>query len=123
MSSAIATSPPISSPVPSPPKRYRTADEWLRSLGNIPLSRIVFDPPPGTATLQDVLRMVDGDEKRLVELVNGTLVEKPVGLRESFIATRLSRRLGNVVEPAGLGHVSGEAGMIRMLMANVRMPD
>lgn len=112
--------PPSTTAPPGP--RFRTADEWLRSLGNVPLTRIIVDPPPGMATLQDVIRLVDGDDKRGVELVNGTLVEKPVGLRESVIASRVIRRLGNVAEPNRLGLVSGEQGMIRMLMGNVRMP-
>ena len=118
----MTTLAPPSPPAPPGP-RFRTADEWLRSLGNVPLNRIILDPPPGTATVQDVIRLVDGDEKRGVELVNGTLVEKPVRLRESVIASRVIRRLGNVVEPNRLGLVSGEQGMIRMLMGNVRMPD
>ena len=113
----------ISNP-PAPPRGpFRTADEWHRSLGRVPLDRIVFDPPPGTATVQDLIRLVDGDGKRAVELVNGTLVEKPVGLRESIIAGILITLLNNVVRPRRLGVVSGEAGMIRMLMGNVRMPD
>jgi len=82
-----------------------------------------MDPPPGTATVADVVRLAHGAEKRKVELVGGTLVEKPVGLRESIVAARLIRRLGNIVEPVNLGFVSGEAGMIQMLMGNVRMPD
>jgi Uma2 family endonuclease len=73
--------------------------------------------------VQDVIRLVDGDEKRLVELVNGTLVEKPVGLRESVVSIRLATRLSYVIDPEKLGYISGEAGMIRMLMGNVRVPD
>jgi Uma2 family endonuclease len=103
--------------------RLRTAADWLHSLGDIPLDRIVFNPLPGTATVDDVIRLVDGDENRGVELVGGTLVEKPVGFIESVIAARIIRRLGNVIEPDNLGIVSGEKGMIRMLMGNVRMPD
>ncbi|MDB5301669.1 MAG: hypothetical protein JWO87_3332 [Phycisphaerales bacterium] len=102
---------------------FRNAEDWLRALGNIPLRRIVADPPPGTATVDDLLRMVDGDNKHAVELVNGTLVEKPTGLRESIIAGILITVLNNIVRPRRLGVVSGEAGMIRMLMGNVRMPD
>src|SRR5687768_610864 len=89
-------------PVPAP-ARYKTAREWLRALGNIPLDRIVFYPLPGTATLQDVIRLVDGDEKRGVELVNGTLVEKPVGLRESVIASNVNAALRTWAKPQRLG--------------------
>lgn len=113
---------PIPSSVPTGP-RFRTGDEWHRSLGGVPLKRIIFDPPPGTATVDDVIRLVDGDNKRAVELVNGTLVEKPVGLLESIIAGIVLTLLNQTVRPRRLGLVSGEAGMIRMLMGNVRMPD
>src|SRR4028119_792281 len=108
---------------PAAPKpRFRAADEWLRSLGNVPLHRILLDPPPGTATVADVIRL-SHDENRGVELVNGTLVEKPVALRESFIASNLIVPLGNWSRPGKLGLVSGEQGMIRMLAGNIRMPD
>ncbi len=112
------------SPVPAtPPPRFRTAAEWHASLGNVPLSRIRFDPLPGTATASDVTRLAEGGEKLLVELVNGTLVEKPVGLRESIIAGILITVLNNFVRPRRLGFVSGEQGTIRMLLGNLRIPD
>ena len=98
------------------------SDAWLRSLGGVPLHRILLDPPPGTATVADVIRL-SHDENRGVELVNGTLVEKPAGLRESCIASILITLLGNWSSPGKLGLVSGEQGMIRMLMGNIRMPD
>ena len=81
-----------------------------------------MDPPPGTATEQDLLVMVERD-KRLVELIDGTLVEKPVGLYESLIAGWLITALNNFVLPRNLGYVSGEAGMMRMLSGRVRLPD
>ncbi len=108
-------------PVPATP-RFRNADEWLRSLGNVPPHRILLDPPPGMATVADVIRLAHHDN-RGVELVEGTLVEKPVGLRESVIAGTVLTLLNIVVRPAKLGFVSGEQGMIRMLTGNVRMPD
>jgi Uma2 family endonuclease len=96
--------------------------EWLRSLGNVPLDRIVMDPLPGTATERDLLRLVDRD-RRLVELIDGTLVEKPVGFYESLIAGWLITALNNFVLPRKLGFVSGEAGMMRMVSGRVRLPD
>jgi Uma2 family endonuclease len=95
--------------------------EWLRSLGNVPLDRIILDPLPGTATEQDLLRLVEGD--RLVELIDGTLVEKPVGWMESRIATELSRKLGNYIEPRRLGQIAGADGTLRMKSGRVRLPD
>lgn len=117
MTAVLAPNPPA-----APPPRFRTADEWLRSLGNVPLHRILLDPPPGTATVADVIRL-SHHENRGVELVDGTLVEKPVGLRESVIASNLIVLLGNYAKSGNLGVVSGEQGMIQMLMGNIRMPD
>lgn len=111
--------PPL--PAPTTP-RFRNADEWLRALGNVPLDRILLDPPPGLATVDDVVRL-SHHENRGVELVDGTLVEKPVALKESVIASNVIRLVGNVVVAGELGFVSGEQGMIRMLMGNIRMPD
>ena len=101
---------------------FRNGAEWWHALGDVPLERVVMDPPPGTATEQDLLRMVERD-KRLVELIDGTLVEKPVGLYESLIAGWLITLLNNFVLPRKLGYVSGQAGMMRMVSGRVRLPD
>lgn len=124
MTAALAPAIPVSpsvKPVSVTP-RFQNAQEWVRRLGNVPLHRILLDPPPGTATLADVIRL-SNQENRGVELVNGTLVEKPVGMTESLIASNLIRLLGNYAEAGKRGLVSGEQGMVRMLMGNVRMPD
>lgn len=105
-----------------PTVRYQTAAQWLHDLGDVPLERIVFDPWPGSATEADVLRL-DDHEDRLCELVNGTLVEKPMGLIESVVACTLIRLLGDFVYPKRLGVVSGEAGMMRLSRGLVRIPD
>ncbi len=81
-----------------------------------------MNPLPGTATEQDLRIMVERD-KRLVELVDGTLVEKPMGYIESLIASWLIKELGIFVDDRNLGFVSGEAGMIRMISGRVRLPD
>src|SRR5215212_3516506 len=75
-------------PPPAAPVQYRTAAEWLHDLGDVPLERILFTPWPGTATEADMLRKVEV-EKHLCELIDGTLVEKPVGLYESQVAAVL----------------------------------
>src|SRR2546423_5473679 len=97
----------------NPPRRFENGAEWLRALGGVPLERIIFDPWPGTATEADLLRFVERD-KRLCELIDGTLVEKPVGYYESFIAGLLITYLNQVVLPRNLGAVTGEAGMMRL---------
>jgi Uma2 family endonuclease len=115
--SAIAAPPP-----PAALRRFDNAAQWLRALGGVPLERIIFDPWPGTATEADLLRLVERD-KRLCELLDGTLVEKPMGYWESFIAMRLGRHLANYAEPLGLGGVSGPDGTLRMKSGRVRLPD
>src|SRR5438477_11998598 len=87
-----------------PPRHYENAAEWLRALGGVPLERIIFDPLPGTATEADLLLLVERD-KRLCELIDGTLVEKPVGYWEGLIAARLSARLTIHCDEHDLGAV------------------
>ena len=60
----------------------------LEQLGGIAPDRVRFRPAPGTATEEDVLAIHDR-EGRLYELVHGVLVEKAVGLRESYLASVL----------------------------------
>jgi Uma2 family endonuclease len=119
-----AVSPTVSpsSPSTAASPRFKTAEEWLRSLGNVPLERILFNPPPGAATEADVIRL-SHHENRGAELIDGTLVEKPVGFLESLIASRIIMLLGNYANAKKAGVVAGEQGMIRMLMGNIRMPD
>jgi hypothetical protein len=62
--------------------KFDNGEEWHHGLGDVPLSRIIFDPWPGTATEEDLLLMVERD-KRLCELIDGTLVEKPPGLDDT----------------------------------------
>ena len=96
--------------------------EWLHSLGDVPLERVVFDPWPGMATEADLLVFAERD-KRLCELVDGTLVEKPVGSWESLIALRVGSMLLSFVEARKLGAAFGADGAMRMKSKRVRMPD
>src|SRR5215475_87843 len=101
--------------------KYDTAAEWLHDLGDIPLERIIMDPAPGTATERDLLVFVER-QNRLCELIDGTLVEKPVGYLESLIAGWLITELNSFIGSRNLGYVSGEAGTIRMISGRVRLP-
>ncbi len=107
---------------PPPSVRFDNGQQWIESLGDVPLSRVIFDPRPGTATEQDLLRLADVDG-RLCELIGGTLVEKPLGFHESEIAARLIAHLGMVVYPSGLGTITTGDGPIRMFSGHVRVPD
>ena len=103
---------------------FDTLDDLLESLGGISPRRVLFEPAPGTATVRDVIRLVEGPKKRLVELIDGTLVEKPMGFAESRVAMKLGVRLGRHIEDNGEpGVLTGEAGTIRFLKRFVRIPD
>src|SRR5688572_16180069 len=102
--------------------RFRNFAEWWHSIGDVPLERIITNPPPGTATEADLLRMVERDD-RLVELLDGTLVEKPVGHYESFIAALLVTALNSFVRPRKLGVVYGPDATLKMKSGRVRLPD
>lgn len=115
----------LATPTPAftPPRRFDNAAEWLHSLGDVPLERIIFDPWPGTATEADLLRLVERD-KRLCELIDGTLVEKPVGFFEAQIAMNLGALLLVYVQQHRLGIVSGADSTLRMAAGGrVRLPD
>lgn len=106
-----------------PPRHFDNAAEWLQALGGVPLERIVFDPWPGTATEEDLLLFVERD-KRLCELIDGTLVEKPMGYWESLIAIALAARLSIYADEHDLGSVSGANSTLRMSSSGrVRLPD
>lgn len=99
-----------------------TLADLVERLGGVPLDRIRMRPAPGTATERDVIR-VEEQENRLCELVEGVLVEKPRGLRESLLAGALIEFLRRFVMPRNLGLVSGEGGMMRLFAGLVRIPD
>ena len=99
-----------------------TIGDLLKRLGNIPPGRVRLRPFPGTATEKDVLQVLD-DENRPCELVEGTLVEKPMGYEESEIAGLLITFLNNFARPRKLGIVTGADGTIRLFPGLVRIPD
>ncbi|BAM05219.1 hypothetical protein PSMK_30600 [Phycisphaera mikurensis NBRC 102666] len=101
--------------------RFLTAAAWHAALGGVPLERVRLDPAPGTATAEDAL--VASEQKPLVELVHGTLVEKAMGVRESQIAAALIFLLSSHVRPRRLGAVFGADATFRMPGGNVRLPD
>lgn len=106
-----------------PPRHFDNAADWVHDLGDIPLERIIFDPWPGTATEADLLLLIERD-KRLCELIDGTLVKKPVGLFESLIAVNLIIELGAYVNRMGLGAVFGPDGTFRLQSSGrIRLPD
>ena len=99
-----------------------TAADLVERFGPIPLARIRQDPPPGSATEEDVVQIRE-HEDRLCELVDGVLVEKTVGTYESYLALLIGRILGGHVEENDLGIALGADGMMRLAPGLVRIPD
>ncbi|HBI42980.1 MAG TPA: Uma2 family endonuclease [Planctomycetales bacterium] len=98
-----------------------TLTSLMERLGNIPLHRIRFHPPPGTAVEQDVLAY--DHNGMMCELVDGVLVEKASGLSKSVLAVSLIATLSPFVRSRNLGLVTEGQGTIRLSAGLVRMPD
>ena len=98
-------------------------EAFQRSIGNVPWDRVVFDPPPGTVS-GAFYDAVEGRWKgRLVELVNRTLVEKPMGHEESRIGANLIIILGGFVKRMKLGFITMADDLVKMAGGNRRQPD
>ena len=102
---------------------FQSFAELHERVGYVPLDRIMMDPPPSTATVDDVIRHCDGANKRLCELIDGVLVEKTTGLEESRLAVRLSYLLLAWLADNDIGIVSGSDGPYRLPDSRVRFPD
>lgn len=100
-------------------KAVETFADLHRRLGEVPLDRIRMKPAPGTATEEDLLRA----PKPTCELIDGVLVEKAMGARESLLAAYIIGLLRNHIEPEDLGVVLAPDGHIKVTPAQVRAPD
>ena len=109
---------PVAASIP----KLRNFAELVERLGGVPLDRIRLQPPPGTATVDDVLE-IDAHEDRFCELVDGVLVEKTMGFQESQIAILIAAAIGTFAKKHDLGVVTGEGGMILFPGNQLRIPD
>jgi Uma2 family endonuclease len=107
--------------LPSSPE-IRTLGDLLERLGGVSPERVRFYPLPGQATISDVVA-IEARENRLCELIDGVLVEKPMGYRESLLAVAIAAALRAFVLPRKLGLVSGADGMMQLSPGLVRIPD
>jgi len=112
----------LTTPEPEIATEALTVADLLERLGDISASRVRLHPPIGTATEADVIA-VHTREKRLCELVDGALVEKPMGFYESRLANVLAFFLETFLAVHKLGLTAGEAGMLRLAPGLVRIPD
>ncbi|MBX9582244.1 MAG: Uma2 family endonuclease [Gemmataceae bacterium] len=102
--------------------RFETAADLLASLGGIPPVRVRLDPLPGTATERDLLRAI-ARTGRLMELVDGTLVEKPMGSPEAYVALELGFHIRSFLATHDLGYATTADDLIRVAPGQVRGPD
>ncbi|HZW29540.1 MAG TPA: Uma2 family endonuclease, partial [Isosphaeraceae bacterium] len=104
--------------------RPETVADLLRRLGNVPAHRVRLHPTPGTATEKDLIRNNESKFKSAIcELVDGCLVEKPMGWEEAAIAGLIIHFLIAFVRPRKLGTVLPPDGMLRLVPGLVRVPD
>ena len=102
------------------PSHVASLADLLDRLGNVPLDRIRVHPAPGTAIEED---LIAGCEDRLCELVEGVLIDKPVGFHESLLATLISALLWRFLDEHDLGLALGADTMLRLAPGLVRLPD
>ncbi len=103
--------------------KLETVAELLAHLGDIPAERVRWQPLPGTATEQDVIAAEAGPDKRLCELVDGTLVEKPVGFFEARLGSLIAHFIEKYLDDHDLGITTGADSMMRIVPGRVRLPD
>ena len=101
----------------------QTVADMLHWLGDIPAERIRLVPAPGTATESDVLRFLEAPQKSLCELIDGVLVEKPMGATEGLLAMWLGHMIWSVVDKNDFGFVYGADSPFRLRLGLVRFPD
>lgn len=105
-----------------PLKNARNLKDLLTRLGDIPPERVRLYPFPGTATEQDLLRVLD-HENVPCELIDGVLVEKPMGAKESYLAIELGFWIRLYLQSHPLGVVLGADATLRIMPHLIRLPD
>lgn len=101
---------------------FVTAADLQLQLGGIPLERIRLVPPPGFATDDDAMAVMDR-EGRTCEVVDGVLVEKAMGWFESRLAIVLAYFIERYLDGHDLGIVLGSDGLMRISSTRSRAPD
>lgn len=100
----------------------KTVADFLHQLGDVPPDRVRL--PLGTVTFEQYVEISEErPDGKLVEWVDGTVVEKPVGYYESRLVTFLIRIIGDYVEDHDLGVISAPDGFMRILPHIARGPD
>ena len=108
--------------VRSPFPKDATLADALKQLGDIPPRRVRLNPFPGTATERDLLAVLD-HTNRPCELVDRTLVEKPMGYEQGYLALWLGGLISLYAEEHDLGIAAGADATVRLMPGLVRIPD
>ncbi|HZV06338.1 MAG TPA: Uma2 family endonuclease [Gemmataceae bacterium] len=120
---ATLTSPSTSISVDPAIASLATLADLLHQLGDIPPHRVRMKPYPGTATEQDVVAAEAAPDKRLCELVDSTLVEKPMGQYEARVGGLIFHFIEDYLEEHDLGIAYPADAMLRVVPRRVRLPD
>lgn len=107
---------------PDATRRFRYMRDLAESLGGIPADRIRLWPAPGTATEADLLT-ADAEDGPTCELVDGTLVDKPMGTPESRLAFELGVSIGIYLRSNDVGCATVGDGGLKLGILLVRKPD
>ncbi|HEX4612646.1 MAG TPA: Uma2 family endonuclease [Urbifossiella sp.] len=99
-----------------------TLADVLHALGDVPAHRVIWRNI-GRATEEDMVRLLNGHPKRRVELVDGVLVEKPMGGRESYLAFALTGYLFAYKQTHNIGVFGAPDASMRLRAGLVRLPD
>ena len=100
-----------------------TIADLLHQLGDIPADRVRFDPPPGHATFDDLVRINEESDGPVCEWIDNTLVEKPMGAHESWLALIIAGRFDAYLIANDIGMLYGEAAVLQILPGIGRAPD
>jgi Uma2 family endonuclease len=90
--------------------------------GSMPIDRIRMPPRPGSATEADAIDLNEHNIA-LCELLDGILLEKTVGFRESLLTAWLIQLLGDFLTRNNLGVVLPPDTMMRLWPGRIRLPD
>jgi Uma2 family endonuclease len=102
----------------------RTFADLVERLGGIALDRIRMHPLPGTATIDDLVRVNDGKRDVPCELIDGVLVEKaPMSSLEDSLTTVLACYLHLFLQRTRLGKGFTAGAIYRLTPEQGRLPD
>ncbi len=92
-------------------------------IGDVPPERILWFPRPGTATEADFLHLQSKEPRRRLELIDGVIVEKPMGVRESYLSFTLMGFFWLYQRTHNIGVFGSPDATMRLRAGLIRLPD